>query len=485
MRPLGKLTLSLVGVIAASGCSCGAESVLRRIARVENGMLAAVVVRGQEPTRTTIWDVMERYHVPGVSIAVINDGRLEWAKGYGVNEIGGLPVDTATLFLAGHISQGVATVAVLKLVEEGLVALDQNVNDRLTSWHVPDSEITTTQKVTLRRILSHSSGLSVPTLVGYSAADVLPNLKQILDGIAPATNEPIRVLDTPGSRQRYSMGGYVVLQQLVEDITALPYAEFVRTTVLSPFGMGRSFHIQPLRGTLAANAASGYEPTNEQVSGRWRVYPELAAAGMWTTASDVARLAVELQRSCSGESNRVLSQAAVEEMLSRQFENRGLGFEVGGEGDWRYFRSEGHGNNYLSELYAYVSRGMGAVVMTNASSGEGAKAHILRAIAAEYGWPDYVPEEVDVARLSEEVLKELEGRYAFRGRDRVLAVEHGRILQRSEGGRQDELLPLSEDLLVSVSFGYRYAIDRDVTGSISGLTLMLHDTRLFTYERVE
>jgi CubicO group peptidase (beta-lactamase class C family) len=264
----------------------------------------------------------------------------------------------------------------------------------------------------------------------------------------------------------------------------LPYADLARTTVLSPLGMGRSSHTQPLTATLAANAASGHEPTNERVPGRWRVYPELAALGMWTTPSDVARLAVELQRSFSGESNRVLSQAAVEGMFSRQYENRGLGFEVGGQAEWRFFRLEGHGNNYLSELFAYVSRGMGAVVMTNSSNGEGVKAQILRAIATEYGWPDLVPEEVEVAPLSGEVLEGLEGRYTFRGRERVLVVERGRILQRSEGGVEEELLPLSEDLLVSVSFGYRYAINRDVNGSVTGLTLILHDTRLFTYERV-
>jgi len=485
---MGMPALSLVGVTAVVGaCSGGApaeESVVQRIQRVENGLLPAVVVRGQEPPRTTMADVMERYHVPGVSVAVINDGRLEWAKGYGVREVGGAPVDTATLFLAGHIGQAVAAMVALALVEEGQIDLDQNVNDRLTSWRVPDNELTTTEKVSLRRILSHTSGLSVPTLVGYATGDVLPSTGQILDGTAPATNEPIRVLDTPGSRQRYSLGGYVVFQQLAEDLTGLPYADLARERVLGRLGMSRSFHAQPLTAALAANAASGYEPTNERVPGRWRVYPELAALGMWTTPSDVARLAIELQRSFSRESNRVLSRAAVEEMLSQHTEDRGLGFEVGGEGDWRWFRLEGHGNNYLSELYAYASRGLGAVVMTNSSHGEGVKAHVLRAIAAEYGWPDFVPENVEVMPLPDTALRELEGRYAFRGRDRVLVVDQGRILQRSEGDLEEELLPLSEDQLVSVSFGYRYAIERDAAGSVTGLTLIWQGTRLFTYERV-
>ena len=488
MRPLRNMAVSFVGSIAVSACSGGprtSDAILQRIERIENGMLPAVGVRGEELPRTTIWDVMDRFHVPGVSVAVINDGRLEWAKGYGAKEVRGTPVDTATLFLAGHIGQSVAAVVALKLVEDGLIGLDQNVNDHLASWQVPDNEFTTTEKVTLRRILSHTSGLSVTSVLGYSIEDALPTLEQILDSIAPATNPPIRVLYTPGSQQRYSHGGYVVLQQLFEDIMGSPYADFVHTNVLAPFGMERSFHSQPLTATLAANAASGYKPNNEQVPGRWRVYPELAALGMWTTPSDLARLTLELQRLYAGESNAVISQVLVEEMLSQQFENRGLGFEVGGEGEWRFFKLEGHGNNYLSEMYAYVSRGMGAVVMTNSSNGEAVKLHSLRAIATEYGWPDYVPEEIDVVQLPVDVLEELEGRYRFRGRDRVLIVKQGRIFQHSEGRREEELLALSEDQLVSISFGYRYGIDRDVTGSITGLTLILHDRRLFTYERVD
>jgi CubicO group peptidase (beta-lactamase class C family) len=479
------LSLGLAPTIACSDGARTSDTVLQRIERVENGLLPAVVVRGEELPRHSIREVMQRYRVPGVGIAVINNGRLEWAKGYGVKQVGGMSVDTTTLFLAGHISQGIAAIAALRLVEAGAIDLDQSVNDYLSSWQIPDNEFTTSEPVTLRRIMSHTSGLSVPSLLGYSTEDVLPTLEQILDGIPPAANPPIRVLDAPGSRQRYSLGGYVVLQQLLQDIAGSSYADYARTTVLSPLGMERSFHTQPLTEALAANAASGYEPSNEQVAGRWRLYPELAALGLWTTPSDLARLALELQRSFSGQSNTVISQGSAEQMLAQQFENRGLGYEVGGEGDWRFFRLEGHGNNYISELYAYVSRGRGAVVMTNSSHGEGVKAHVLRAIAAEYGWPDYVPEEIDVVPLSDEVLGALEGRYRFRGRDRVLVVDRGRIFQQSSGDREEELLAMSDDQLVSVSFGYRYDIDRDAAGYITGLTLVLQSTRLFTYERVD
>jgi CubicO group peptidase (beta-lactamase class C family) len=478
--------ISLVVASTVSIAACGShaeEEVRQRIERVENGMMPAILVTGEDLSPVTIWDIMQRFNVPGVSVAVINDGALEWAKGYGVLEVGGADVNTETLFMAGHISHAVAAVGALSLVEGGHISLDENINGRLHSWQVPDNEFTVSEKATLRRLLTHTSGLSVSSLLGYLPGEPVPSPIQILDGVAPAKNDSIRITVVPGSRQQYSLGGYVVLQRMLEDVTSLSYSDFVNSTVLSPLGMDRSFLSQPLPEELATNAAAGYEATNEQVRGRWRIYPELAAMGMWTTPSDVAKLVVELQRAHAGESSRVLSQTMANEMLIQQFENRGLGVEIGGGGDWRYFRLEGHGNNYLSELFCYVSQGMGAVVLTNSSNGEAVKAHILRGIATEYGWPELLPEEVEAVSLPLETLRELEGTYSFRGRDRVLRLENGRLLQSSEGNPDQEFRCLSDSTLISTTFGYRYDIDRDEAGSIIGLTLVLNGTRLFTYQR--
>ena len=481
---LVRCSLLTILVIGSASCAGGTEiDLLQRIERIEAGMLPAVVVAGEDAPTETIGDIMERYQVPGVSVAVINDGNLEWAKGYGVLETGGAEVNTETLFLAGHIGQAVATVSALKLVQDGRIDLDENVNSKLQSWKVPDNEFTTSEKVTLRRLLTHTSGLSVRSLLGYLPGDSIPTVAQILDGVSPATNQPIRVMLEPGSGQRYSVGGYVVLQQLLEDVAGLPYSDFVQSTVLQLLGMNRTSHSQPLSDDLASNAATGHEPTNERVLGRWRFYPELAALGMWTTPSNLAQLAIELQQAHAGQSDRVLSRALATEMLTQQFENRGLGVEVGGDGDWRFFRLEGHGNNYLTDLFAYVSQGMGAVVLTNSSNGDAVKAHILRAIAVEYGWPDLLPEEVELVSLPDETLQELTGTYSFRGRDRVLTLEQGRLVQSSEGSPDQEILALSENLLVSTTFGYRYGVNRDQVGSVTGLTLILNGTRLFTYER--
>jgi CubicO group peptidase (beta-lactamase class C family) len=461
------------------------RAVGQRIERFENGMLPAVRVKGADPSPSTIWEIMDRYHVPGVSVAVVNNGRLEWAKGYGVVAVGGTEVDTETLFLAGHISQGVAATAALKLVERGLIGLDEDVNNKMTSWSVAENEFTANQKVTLRGILSHTSGLNVPTSLGYLSGEALPGLPQVLEGEPPAQNEPIRVAATPGQQVRYSLGGYVVLQQLLEDMTASPYAEFARTTVLAPLGMERSFHAQPLPEHLATHAAVGHEPTNEEVPGRSRVYPAQAALGMWTTPSDLARLVSELQRSYLGESQSIIARESAEQMFTPQMDDRGLGFIVGGSHEWRSFSLEGHGNNYLCDLFGYVSQGMGAVVMTNSSNGEWVKSQVIRAIAAEYDWPDFRQSEIELAQLSDEAAAELLGRYSFRETERILTREDGRLLFGREGGIAQQLLPVSEDLFVEPVFGHHWGVERDATGSVSGITLILNGARLFTYVRVD
>ncbi len=247
-RLRARLTSSALAVTSALWCivcrdrsETATIALADRIGRIENGMLPAVLIAGEDQPKSTVWEIMERYRVPGVSVAVINDGRLEWARGYGVVESGGSAVNTETLFFAGHISQGLAAAVTLRLAGDRSLSLDDDVNDRLVSWAVPENEFTRSEKVTLRRVLSHASGLNIPTFRGYGVDERLPSLRQILDGEPPARNQPIEVVATPGSEQRYSLGGYVVLQQFVEDVSGSSYPELLRTTVLSRAGLRRTF----------------------------------------------------------------------------------------------------------------------------------------------------------------------------------------------------------------------------------------------------
>lgn len=358
------------------------------IRQVEQGLVPLNVPQDSMLPTMLIEERMRHYRVPGVSIAIIHNGRVEWARGYGVTEAGGSqPVDTATLFQAASISKPIAAIAALRLVEQGHLVLDEDVNPRLASWQVPENEYSHEEKVTLRRILSHTAGLTVKGFRGYAPGEPVPTLRQVLTG-APTANSPaVRVGAMPGSVQRYSGGGYTVAQLLMSDVSGRSFADLMNDLVLRPTQMVHSTFAMPLPGALASLAATGHGPNGAPMAGQWHVYPEQAAAGLWSTPCDLARLAIEVQRSAAGREGGVLSPAMTRQMLTRHGGPYGLGFNLVGEGDGRIFRHSGANMGFRAQLVAYTATGQGAVVMTNSDSGAELADEIMRSIAVTYGWP--------------------------------------------------------------------------------------------------
>ena len=338
----------------------------------------------------SIEDRLIAHGVPGVSIAVVWDGEIDWAKGYGTTSLGGgPPLDAAKLLQSGSISKPVAAFAALQLVEAGLLSLDQDVNETLTSWQVPENPFTQLSPVTVRRLLGHTAGTTVSGFVGYSPSVPIPTLTQILDGVAPANNVAIEVVQEPGSGFRYSGGGYVVLQQLIEDVTSMPMADVVRERLLLPAGMATATLEQPLPVWRHAEATSGH--LFGTLAWGWNTHPELGAAGLWATPSDLARFAIALQRALAAAPGALLSQALAEEMVGMN-----LGIFRYGAGDAGVFFHAGQNLGYTSWMQASIGGGHGAVVMINSSlagnpnlcEGECAlMSEIMGSIAQVYGWP--------------------------------------------------------------------------------------------------
>ena len=276
---------------------------------------------------------MRKRHVAGLSLAIIQDGKIVKARGYGVTERGGdSPVTTATLFQAGSISKSVSALGALRLVEQSKLALDEDVNARLVTWKVPVNEFTREKKVTLRGLLSHTAGLTVHGFPGYATDDPVPTVVQVLDGAKPANTKPIRVDFVPGSKWRYSGGGYTVMQQMIVDVTGKPFPRFMREAVLGPLAMKESTFEQPLPAGTAKLTATGYYGDRSPVKGRWHIYPEMAAAGLWTTPSDLARFAIGVQEALAGKSDQVLSRRMARQMLTDQKDHDGLGVFLEGSG---------------------------------------------------------------------------------------------------------------------------------------------------------
>ena len=351
-RPL--LIVGLVAVAAVAACTEAAPDATRSPdlpASIESALLPTFIIRGEPQPRRSLTTRMAELGVPGVSVAVLIDGEIGWARGYGLADVESRrPVTGSTLFQAASISKPIAALAALQLVAEGRVDLDVDVNTYLTSWRVPANEWTAEAPVTLRGLLTHRAGLSVSGFPGYGPDAAVPDATGVLDG--RGNTDPVRVVTTPGERWRYSGGGYTVMQQLVADVRGEPFAAVMRKHVLDPIGMIRSTYEQPIPDSRQDDIAKGYRPDGEPVIGGWHTYPEQAAAGLWTTPGELALYAREVQRAWRGESARVLTETLAREMLTPDEDGWGLGPGISEDGE--RFRHGGSNQGFRSTFAAYI-----------------------------------------------------------------------------------------------------------------------------------
>jgi CubicO group peptidase (beta-lactamase class C family) len=395
--PVGLISFVL-GYFIAAQPSVGQDSrpssaSAERIQRVESQMPPVSLGHDVPPLRLNLAGLMKLFNVPGVSVAVIDDYRIAWAKGYGVIEAGGAtPVTTKTLFQAGSISKPVAAAAALYLVEAGKLSLDEDVNRKLQNWKVPENEFTKQQKVTLRRLLSHSAGINASDFHGYDVSDAIPTLPQVLNGAKPANSDPVEVAYVPGTQWQYSNAGFLVVQQLMNDVTHKPFPQAMREIVFDKLGMNDSTYEQPLPATLAVNAASGTYPDGTTMHGKWRIYPEMAAAGLWSTPSDLAKSAIEMALSKRGKSNHILSQALVRQMLTPQIAGTGnipwsdgLGFFLDKKNP-ELFAHDGRAWAFQAILMMSADDGKGVAMMTGSDNGLYVASRLIDSVVHEYGW---------------------------------------------------------------------------------------------------
>lgn len=428
-----------------------------RMRRVEDGLIPASVRPGDGATGGPIAERMAFYGVPGVSIALIRDGEIAFARGYGVREAGEPgPVTPDTLFQAASISKPVAVTGALRLVEQGLLDLDADVNDYLTTWKVPQSG-GWQPRLTLRQLASHSAGLTVHGFPGYQRDAARPTLVQILNGAPPANTPPIRVDTVPGTQFRYSGGGTSVIQQLMMDVTGEPFPDLMRALVLDPLGMTASGYLQPLPESRRHEAASGHRTGAGPVTGQWHVYPEMAAAGLWTTPADLARFALGIQRSYAGEPGSILAQAMAREMLSPQvpregeWTHLGLGPFLAGEGETARFGHSGGNEGFRCLMVAYRSGRFGAVVMTNGDEGGAlAQQEIFGSIARAFDWPGFLPEQPTRIALPPDTLDRYRGVYQLRPGFTLTVTRDGERLSVQPTGQSPLIFsPASENSFFS------------------------------------
>jgi CubicO group peptidase (beta-lactamase class C family) len=380
------------------------------IDRVIHALRSPIAIKGKTTVHWTLSERMEYYHVPGVSLAIIDQGQVAWAGGFGVKKAGTADlVQESTLFQAASISKPVTATAILRLVESGDVSLDEDVNKYLRSWKIPENIYTVQEKVTLRRILSHSAGLTVHGFAGYSLSQPVPTLQQILEGENPANSPAIRVDILPGSLYRYSGGGFTVIQQLLIDMMNEPFPLTMKRLVFEPAEMSLSTYEQPLPESRLQEAATGHDNSGIVIKGNWHNYPEMAAAGLWTTPTELAKWALEIAAAWTKRSSKLLSKPMVKQMMTLQKSPYGLGICLEGTDQIIGFSHAGSNEGFLSQFVMFPADGKGAVMMTNANRGGILFGEIFPSIAAEYHWPGRTQLEREVVVMETSQLDKLAG----------------------------------------------------------------------------
>jgi CubicO group peptidase (beta-lactamase class C family) len=432
----------------------------------------------------TVAELMARFNVPGVSIAVIRDFRIHWAKGYGIADVAtGAPVDTGTVFQAASISKPVAAMAVLRAVQDGLFTLDTDINTILTSWKLDGGEFTMDRPVTPRMLTSHTSGLGDGFgFPGYDPADSLPTVVQVLGGHRHSNVGVLFMERPPMSLMEYSGGGVTLMQQALGDARKRPFADIMHDDVLRPIGMTRSTFEQPLPASFDRNAARAHSRQGKAMGAKWHVYPEQAAAGLWTTPSDLARFAIEVQRSASGQSNRVLSRTLVQEMLSPVgVGDYAVGFAITKMGQGWYFAHGGANWGFRGTLVAHKVKGYGLVIMTNADQGGPVASELSRRIQRAYEWDSFAepaprgyrpPVERTEITVADSVLRSYVGEYQLTPQFSItIAVEDGRLQAHPTGQSRATLFGEAQDKFFLRVVNAQVTFTRAPSGEVTGLIL--------------
>lgn len=477
-RVLAVLALTLV---LASPAAAQERSVADYIAAIEGPQPGATP---GSPGALTIAELMARFNVPGVSVAVIRDFRIHWARGYGVADVEtGAAVNAETMFQAASISKPVAAMGVLRAVQDGVFGLDDDINSILTSWKLDGGAFTRNRPVTPRTLTSHTSGLGDGFgFPGYDPETAIPTVIQVLNGEPPSNTPALFMEREPLTLSEYSGGGVTLMQQALSDARRRPFADILRDDVLQPLGMTRSSYQQPISPANDRNAARAHSAQGQGRGAKWHVYPELAAAGLWTTPSDLARFAIEVQLASAGRSAKVLNRNTVREMLTPVgVGDFAVGFQVTKIGQGWYFQHGGSNWGFRANLMAHLSNGYGLAIMTNADQGGSVMAELQRRIQGAYAWDavaDPAPRgyrpppprpEVEVPA---EVLRSYVGVYQMTsGSTLVVSLEGGRLHVTPVGQERIRLSADAADTFFVPGPNAQLVFAKDAAGEVTGVAL--------------
>ncbi len=390
------------------------QETLDKINEIEHNITGRLLLNDDQPS--TILERMKKYKVKGMSIAVIHDYKIAWAKAYGwADEAEKKLMTTETLFEPGSISKSLNAVGILKLAQEKKVDLNTDINEYLNSWKFPYDSLSRGKKITLAHILSHNAGLTVHGFPGHDINGPIPTVLEVLDGIKPSFTPAVRSAYEPGLQFEYSGGGTTISQVLLTDVTKQNYDEWMYDHILKPIGMETSFYSQPPPKEKQHLCASAYSGDGTPISNKFHVYPEQAAAGLWMTPSDLCHYVIDMQLAYQGKPSKVLSPEMVKLHLTPYNDGpTSLGsfiVDINGE---KYFEHGARNDGFCGDFYGSLDGGHGVVIFLNSDDGT-LISEVINSVAKAYQWKHFYhePRRKKSIKVADKILKSYEGLYLY------------------------------------------------------------------------
>lgn len=453
-----------------------------KIQQVEKGLVGSIQIEGESPW--TLAERMAHYNLKGVSIAVIQNYKIVWAKGYGwANEGLKIPVTPQTLFQAASLSKSLNAVGVLKLVQDKKIDLYADINNYLTTWKFPYDSLSKNKRISVANLLSHTGGLTVHGFDGYVKGEAIPNIVEILDGKKPANSAPIRSMYAPGLKSEYSGGGITISQLIVMDVTRQPYDKYMYDHVLKPLGMTGSTYAQPPVGVKPELLATAYRADGKEVEGKYHIYPEQAAAGLWTNPTDLAKYIIETQLAYAGKSHKVLDQQMTKTRLTPYIDkSAALGVFIANLDSIKYFGHGGANEGFRCQYDGSLEDGNGVVIMVNSDNGD-IIPEIMNSIAKVYGFKGmYSSKLKKLVTVADAVLESYTGRYEL-APNFILTIsrEGNHLYGQATGQGKSEIFPESQNkFFLKTTQSIELEFIKDDKGEISKLVLYqngVHDAK--------
>ncbi len=436
------------------------EQIQNEITLIEENLLPPVIIK-DSLVNFALRDRLKEYNVKGISIALIEGGEIKWAKGYGVaNETDS--ISKHTLFQAGSISKPITALAALKLVSEGKLDLDTDIRQYLKSWELPKNDYDRVNKVTLRKLLSHTAGINVSGFTGYVKSENKPTLNDILNG--EAKNDAIKLDTIPGVRWSYSGGGYVIVEKIIEDVTEEPFFDYLKKEILIPLGMENTKYLIPSKGSKS-HISSGFV-NGDIIEDGSLVYYQPSAAGLWSTPSDLARFCIAIQDAISGKRTGIISQELAKEMIEKNINNWGLGPQLNYESDSLIFQHNGNTKGFTASIKAFAYKGKGLVIMTNSDMEQKLIPEIVRTVAYHYDWRVETPLSITPIKLNEDLMNTFLGEYKYEkeipevGEYKIAIERRENDLYFNDGSLSAKLLVVNNKKLVMYKNGRQFLFEK-------------------------